>query len=81
MRGIYLLKQELGLVSTTWLYRQKVNSNAEFLSLLNSHPQILVPRNQDGISHRFVASELNHIRYQQGIDTLLLANGVYKPKS
>ncbi len=53
-----------------------MDPDAKLLSQYNADPHIFVPAEENGIGHRMVASKLDHVGYNQGIDALLLARRV-----
>lgn len=77
---VSLLKQELRLVAPAGLDTQKMDANPEFLRLLDPDSDILIAGHQDGVSHRPIPGEHDHVCHEQRIHPLLFPDCIHEAK-
>ena len=79
--NIRLLPEKRGLRSSGRMDTQKNDPNTIFLSKLHAHPHIFIAGKQQSICHRSSSGQLDEIRYDQGIHTLLLPTAVQQSQT
>ena len=60
---------------------EEVHPDAVFLSLLHANPEVFIAGKKHALSHRVIASQGEHVRDNQRVDSLLLPPLIHQAKA